>query len=195
MQLSNAGATYLHHARTVLSQLELLTEDMQVYSQGLTCQLRLLANSTAITEYLPAVVASYLHTHPDVHIDVRERMSEEIVRGVRDGAADLGIISGSVLTDGLQAVPFVSSRLVLIAPLQHPILQEGTVAFRDALDHVMVLLLESSAVHSFLRRAAAAVHKPMSIRVQVASHDATFAAENVSPATKGASANPASKSA
>jgi DNA-binding transcriptional LysR family regulator len=174
LHLTKAGATYLQHARIVLSQLEMLTGDMQVYTQGLTGQLRLLANSTAITEYLPTVVASYLHTHPDVHIDLRERISEDIVRGVRDGAVDLGIISGSVPTDGLQSIPFVSSRLVLIAPLQHPILQGGTVAFRDALDHAMVSLLESSAAHSFLDRAAAAIHKPMSIRVQVASYDATF---------------------
>jgi DNA-binding transcriptional LysR family regulator len=174
LHLTKAGETYLQHARIVLSQLELLTGDLQVYTEGLTGQLRLLANSTAITEYLPTVVASYLHTHPDVHIDVRERMSDEIVRGVREGAADLGIISGSVPTDGLQSVPFVSSRLVLIAPLQHSILQEGVVAFRDALDYVMVSLLESSAAHAFLARAAAAIHKPMSIRVQVASYDATF---------------------
>ena len=81
-----------------------------------------MGNTTAITEYLPPVIGDYLATHPDVRIDVRERLSDDIVRVVREGGADLGIISGNVPTAGLQAVPFVKSALILVAPLGHPLL-------------------------------------------------------------------------
>jgi len=170
--LTNAGRTYLQHARSVLAQLELLTGDLQEYAIGLKGQLRLLANTTAITEYLPAVVGEYLKTHPDVHIDMRERLSDDIVRSIRDGGADLGIVSGTVVTDGLQSVPLVSSRLVLIAPLGHPLLANPEVHFKQALQYAFVSLLEGSAIHVFLSRAAAALHTPLTIRVQVASTDA-----------------------
>jgi DNA-binding transcriptional LysR family regulator len=172
--LTNAGKTYLQHARVILSQLELLTGDLQQFTQGLKGQLRLLANTTAITEYLPPVVGEYLRSHPDVHIDMRERVSDEIVRNIRDGSADVGIVSGDVITDGLQSVPFVHSRLLLIAPIGHPLLQHGQVFFKQALDYEFVSLLEGSAIHVFLNRAATALHRQLNIRVQVASSDAIF---------------------
>lgn len=174
VSLTNAGRTYLQHARVILGQLESLTGDLQQYTEGLKGQLRLLANTTAITEYLPPVVGEYLKTHPDVHIDMRERLSDDIVRAIRDGSADLGVVSGSVVTDGLQSVNLVSSRLVVIAPHGHPVLAEGGVFFKEALQYAFVSLLEGSAIHVFLSRAAAALHTPMSIRVQVASSDAIF---------------------
>lgn len=172
--LTNAGRTYLQHARVILAQLEMLTGDLQQYAIGLKGQFRLLANTTAITEYLPPVVGEYLKTHPDVHIDMRERLSDDIVRSVRDGSADLGIVSGSVVTDGLQSVPLVSSRLMVIAPLGHPLLSKGEAFFKEVLQYAFVSLLEGSAIHVFLSRAASALHIPMTIRVQVASLDAIF---------------------
>ncbi|MDG9930451.1 MULTISPECIES: LysR substrate-binding domain-containing protein [Pseudomonas] len=172
--LTNAGKTYLQHARVILSQLELLTGDLQQFTEGLKGQLRLLANTTAITEYLPPVVGEYLRSHPDVHIDMRERLSDDIVRAIREGSADLGIVSGSVVTDGLQSVPFVYSRLMIIAPQDHPILRQEEVYFKDALAYEFVSLLEGSALHVFLNRAASALHIPWNIRVQVASSDAIF---------------------
>lgn len=172
--LTNAGRTYLQHARIILSQLEILTGDLQQYAEGLKGQLRLLANTTAITEYLPPVVGEYLRGHPDVQIDMRERLSDDIVRSIRDGTADLGIVSGTVVTDGLQAVPFVSSELMLVAPLGHPVLEQGEVYFKDTLGYEFVAQLEGSAIQMFLSRAAAALHMPLAIRVQVASSDAIF---------------------
>jgi DNA-binding transcriptional LysR family regulator len=76
------------------------------------------------------------------------------------------------MTDGLQSVPLVSSRLLLIAPLGHPVLANGGVFFKEALQYAFVSLLEGSAIHVFLSRAAAALHTPLTIRVQVASTDA-----------------------
>lgn len=172
--LTNAGKTYLQHARIILGQLEMLTGDLQEFAVGLKGQFRLLANTTAITEYLPPVVGEYLKSHPDVHIDLRERLSDDIVRSVRDGGAELGVVSGSVVTDGLQSVLLVSSRLMVIAPLGHSVLEHREVSFKEALQYAFVSLLEGSAINVFLSRAASALHIPMTIRVQVASQDAIF---------------------
>ncbi|WP_374625142.1 LysR family transcriptional regulator [Pandoraea sp.] len=170
--LTTAGEVYLRHARVVLAELEKLTGELQQFAPGLTGQLRLVGNTTAITEYLPPVIGDYLCIHPDIHIDVRERLSDDIVRIVREGGADLGIISGNVATGGLQAMPFVSSALILIAPLGHPLLERPDVSFEASLSYSFVALLEGSAIQIFLNRAAAAAHKPMTIRVHVASYDA-----------------------
>jgi DNA-binding transcriptional LysR family regulator len=54
------GQTLLRHARLVLGQLENLRGDMQEYAQGIKGHVRLFANTTAIAEFLPAVLRSFL---------------------------------------------------------------------------------------------------------------------------------------
>ncbi|MFI5468582.1 LysR substrate-binding domain-containing protein [Pseudomonas aeruginosa] len=63
---------------------------------------------------------------------------------------------------------------MVIAPEGHPILEGGEVHFKEALQYAFVSLLEGSAIHVFLSRAASALHIPLTIRVQVASSDAIF---------------------
>ena len=79
--LTQPGQAFAHHARLVLGQLEQLRGDLQEYTQGVKGHLRVFANTTAITEFLPAVLSSYLSTHPDVNVDLRERLSGERARG------------------------------------------------------------------------------------------------------------------
>lgn len=55
--LSEAGKVYLRHARNVLAQLELLTSDLQELGASVKGQVRVLANATAITEFLPLLIS------------------------------------------------------------------------------------------------------------------------------------------
>ena len=172
VELTEAGMAYLRHARLVLAQLELLTSDLQELGAGIKGQLRVMANTTAITEFLPVIMSEYLTTHRDVQMDVRERLSDDVVRAVRDESADLGVFSGSVPTVGLQSLPITSSRQVLIAPLGHEILAHEELHFKDILQYELICLPEGSAFHSYLHRIATTLHIPMRVRVQVSGYDA-----------------------
>jgi len=172
--LTEAGKTYLSHARRILGQLELLTSDLQALGSGATGQLKVLANTTAITELLPPVLSDYLGQHPNVKIDLRERLSDEAVRAVREGAADLGIISGSVPTEDLEVQRISSSRLVVIAPAGHRVLRQESVRFSELLEEEFVALLDGSATQEFLRQHALKLHRALNVRVQVAGFDAVY---------------------
>ena len=71
--LTPPGQAFLHHARLVLQQLEHLRADLQEYVQGVKGHLRIFANTTAITEFLPAVLPAFLAEYPDVSVDLKER--------------------------------------------------------------------------------------------------------------------------
>src|ERR1700722_286536 len=51
--LPPAGHTFLHHGRLVLRQLDHLWGDLQDYTQGVKGHIRIFANTTAISEFLP----------------------------------------------------------------------------------------------------------------------------------------------
>src|SRR4051794_20789149 len=75
---TQAGRTLLQHARTILRQAERLREDLAAYAGGLAGQIRVLSNTNALTEFLPEALSSFLTAHPNVSVDLEERLSDEI---------------------------------------------------------------------------------------------------------------------
>jgi len=170
--LTPPGQAFVHHARTVLGQIEHLRGDMQEYVRGIKGHVRVFANTTALGEYLPPVLRAYLSKNPDVNIDLRERLSHDIVRAVTEGQTDIGIVAGLVRTESLETLPYRHDRLALVVAKGHALAELPEVAFADTLDHDHVGLHESSAIHAFLRQACDQLHRPIKQRIQVSNFEA-----------------------
>ena len=170
--LTPPGQAFVHHARRVLGQLEHLSGDLQEYAKGIKGHLRVFANTTALGEFLPPVLRAYLLTHPDVNIDLRERLSDDIVRAVSDGQTDIGIVAGTVRTENLEVIPYRRDRLVLVVPREHPLAAQPLVAFADTLELEHIGLHEASAIHAFLRQICSGLRRTIRLRIQVGSFEA-----------------------
>ncbi len=170
--LTPPGQALVMHARAVLEQLEQLRGDLQEYASGVKGHLRVLANTTALGEFLPPVLRSYLLTHPDVNIDLRERLSHDIVRAVSEGQTDIGIVAGMVRTENLETIPYRSDRLVLVVPSSHALAQRPVIDFAGTLDCDQIGLQESSAIHAFLRRESDLLNRTLKLRIQVGNFEA-----------------------
>lgn len=170
--LTPPGQAFVHHARAVLAQLEHLTADMQEYAKGIKGHLRVHANTTALGEFLPPVLRAYLQTHPDVNVDLRERLSNDIVRAVTEGQTDIGIVAGNVRTENLEVIPYRRDRLVLAVPEDHALATSKAVAFEDTLDIDFIGLHEASAIHGFLRQVCDGLHRNLRVRIQVGNFEA-----------------------
>jgi DNA-binding transcriptional LysR family regulator len=170
--LTPPGQALVHHARLVLAQLEHLRGDLQSYALGIKGHLRVFANTTALGEFLPPVLRRYLQSHPDVNIDLRERLSHDIVRAVTEGQTDIGIVAGAVRTENLETLPYRSDRLILVVPRGHALAGGGPVAFAATLDHDHVGLHEGSAIHAFLRQVCDGLHRSLPLRIQVGNFEA-----------------------
>jgi len=88
-----AGQTLLEHARGMLDSAARIERDMENYVAGARGQVRILASVSAMTESLADDVAAFLQmpAHRSIQVDMEERVSPEIVRGVREGLASLGV--------------------------------------------------------------------------------------------------------
>lgn len=170
--LTPPGQVLLQHALDVQRQMEHLCSDLQEYAQGVKGHVRLFANTTAITEFLPAVLGRFLANRRNVNVDLRERLSPSIVRSVTDGAADIGIVAGTVRTEGLEVVPYREDRLILVCARGHALGRVAEVSFEETLDFDHVCLPEASAIHSFLLEAADRAHRRLKLRIQVGNFEA-----------------------
>ena len=169
---TQAGRTLLAHARTILRQSERLREDLGAYAGGLAGQIRVLSNTNALTEFLPEALSSFLAAHPNVSVDLEEKLSDEIVGLIAEGVADLGIVAGTVDAGALATYPFRSDRFVLVVAKDHPLARRAKVEFADVLDHDFVGLDRASAIQRFLGSKAANIGRPLKLRVQLRSFDA-----------------------
>ncbi|MEA2989851.1 MAG: hypothetical protein QOG83_2562 [Alphaproteobacteria bacterium] len=167
-----AGRTLLQHARAILHQAERLREDLGVYAAGHAGQVRMLSNTNALTEFLPEALSSFLAAHPNISVDLEERLSDEIVGLIAEGFADLGIVAGTVDMSALETFPFRRDRFVLVVARDHPLARRTKVAFAQVLDHDFVGLDRASALQRFLAEKAAPIGQPLRLRVQLRSFDA-----------------------
>ncbi|MEA2903969.1 MAG: hypothetical protein QOI12_1356 [Alphaproteobacteria bacterium] len=169
---TQAGRTLLQHARAILHQAERLREDLGVYAAGHAGQVRMLSNTNALTEFLPEALSSFLAAHPNISVDLEERLSDEIVGLIAEGFADLGIVAGTVDMSALETFPFRRDRFVLVVARDHPLARRAKVAFAQVLDHDFVGLDRASALQRFLAEKAAPIGQPLRLRVQLRSFDA-----------------------
>lgn len=167
-----AGRTLVHHARLLLQQAERMRGDLAEYADGLKGHIRLQSNTNALIEFLPGPLSNFLAAHPQVNIDLEERLSDEIVAAVADGKADIGIVAGTEDLSGLEVFPFRVDRFVLVTAPSHALANVERMAFGDALDFDFVGLDRASSLQRFLSDKAERMGRRLKLRVQLRSFDA-----------------------
>lgn len=170
--LTPAGATLLRHAKTLLLQVNQMQADMNDHASGKVGALRVLANTSAMTELLPADLATFSKAHPGIRIVVEERWSAEIVMAVLAAEADVGIIVDGSRADGLELIPYRTDRLAAVMPQDHELSRAKTVRFTDLLDYDIVALESGSSMMRLLAEQAIVAEKTLQLRVQVRSFEA-----------------------
>jgi DNA-binding transcriptional LysR family regulator len=168
---TEAGRTLLRHARGILAQSARMREDLGAYAGGLSGEVRLLANTNALAEFLPEALSSFLSRHPHVSVDLEERLSDEIVGLIAEGVGDVGIVAGTVDMGALETFPFRSDRFVVVTSADHPLASRTSITFAEVLAHDFIGLERSSSLQRFLGAKAAREGRPLRLRVQLRSFD------------------------
>ncbi len=172
VKLLPQGEAFLHHARLVLNQTDKLRDELLAYGGGLRGHLRVFANTTAVTDFLPELLPAFLAAHPQINVDLQEKPNALIARGVRDGQADLGIVAGNVDTLGLESIHFSTDRLVLVTSRKHRFARRRRIAFAETLDEDAIGMQQGSTLQAFLGQITDSLGKRQKLRIQLGSFDA-----------------------
>lgn len=170
--LTPSGEAFVRHARIVLRQLEHLRGDIHEYASGVKGRVRVYANTTAMNEFMPNILASYLGMHRDVNVELRERLSYLVVKAVADGSADIGITAQAGGGENIEFLPYRTDRLVLVTHRDHPLAANESINFDETLAYDYVGLSETSAIHAFLLQAADDLGRVLRFRVEVSNFEA-----------------------
>jgi molybdate transport repressor ModE-like protein len=168
--LTPAGETLLRHARIMTAQAERMRGDLRDFASGLKGEIRMLSNTAALVELLPAALRSFLAAYPDIDIDMEERTSADIVLAVAEERAEFGVVADSADPGRLETILLCTDRLTLIVAKDHPLAKREAVAFADAMDEPFVGL-SAGALHAHLADQAARLGRRIGYRVRLRSFD------------------------
>lgn len=171
-----AGETLLEHARTILTSTARIERDMSAYSHGLRGQVRVLATSSVLAESLAEDVAVFLQDerHRSIRIDLEEGLSHQVIRGIKEGVASLGLCWDASPLDGLRSRPYRNDHLAIVVHPSHPLARERTLQFQQTLDYEHVGMPVASSVQVKLHLSAAQAGKPLLHRVIVSNFDSAL---------------------
>lgn len=172
MELTPAGETLLTHARRMLLSVENLGLELSEHAQGIRGFVRMVANISAIVEFLPEDLRAFMQMHTQIKLDLNERPSNSVVKGVEDGWADIGICSSDVDTHELQTAVYRRDRLALVMRSDHPLAGRQHVAFAETLDSDYVGMHADSSINSRTHLAAREAGRTLKMRIHVPSFDA-----------------------
>ncbi|EIV2050102.1 LysR family transcriptional regulator [Klebsiella pneumoniae] len=150
--MTEAGEVLARHARPLLAQQQ---------------RLRLFANTSAMSAFLPGKLAAWMAAHPAVQIETEERTSADIVSCILAGVAQAGVVSDAVDPGPLRLDPVADDPLVLIVPPAHPLAEKEEVAFAAVLNEPLVALYQTSALQQHIEQHAAELGQALNVRIRM----------------------------
>ena len=136
--LNDAGRALLPQSLELLEQARAIEQAFSLHGSGLPVRLRLAASTTIGSYVLPAVLAAFARSHPQVAVDLQIANTAEVAEAVQALDVDLGLIEGTSHWPGLEVQPWLRDELVIVCAPHDPLAQlaaskpVGTAALRQA---------------------------------------------------------------
>ncbi|MFK0376004.1 LysR substrate-binding domain-containing protein [Pandoraea sp. NPDC090278] len=170
--LTVAGQALYRHAQRILTDVDVLAAELSDFTSGIVGVVRLWANTSAVTQFLPRQLASFTKANPGIRIELEEKNSHEIVLAVLDGRADIGIFADRTPALGLQCLDYREDHLSLVVPKGHALSRRREVYFNEVLDYDFVSLSEGTSLANRLQMETEALGRRLKLHIQVRSFDA-----------------------
>lgn len=171
-----AGETLLEHARSMLLSASRIERDMASHAAGIQGRVNVLATASVMAESLADEIAEFLKKpeHQNIQIDLEERISPDVVRGIREGVASIGICWDAAETGLLHTRTYRHDHLSVAVPRGHPLCALKAVRYADTLAFEHVIMPVNSAVEVMLQREASLLGQRLQHRVIVTNFEAAL---------------------
>lgn len=131
-----AGERFVNAARRISAEINNLSEELQILSDGGTGILRVGLQAVTAQELFLRAAANLTRNQPNIRIQVRNGSLADLVRDLSAGRIDMifGRLVQSMLTPAMDSLPLVSTdHSTIVASPGHPILQLSRPQWPDLL--------------------------------------------------------------
>jgi len=174
VDLTASGLALLRHVRGLKRSLYAMESELMAHAKGAIGHIRIYANISAISEFLPRDLADFSKAHPHVKFDLQERISPVIVRAVLDNETDIGIFGGNISAAGLELHAYRTDHLCVALPPGHRFANARRLKFVDLVEEDWIGMREGSSIDSLCVAQASRLGVPFHPKVRVAGLDAAL---------------------
>ena len=151
VELTPAGLEMQKHCTKIFNSINIMDESIKEYSLVSSGIVRVTANLSSITQFLPEDLATFSKKFPKIKINLKEKTSSEIISSVKESLSDIGIFSEHVEnTERLRIIDYKNDSLVLVVPEYHPLVSKLTVKIKDFIKFEMVGLEKGSSLQAMI---------------------------------------------
>lgn len=140
VQLTEVGKQIVVRARRMLDESNEIVALARSNTDPFAGKLKLALIPTIGPYLLPRVMKRIRKALPDLGLMLYEHQTEPLLKRLRDGEIDLGIVALPVPQDGLESCELYQEAFTLALPNNHPLAERSTIRLQDLRGHTLLLL-------------------------------------------------------
>ena len=144
IRITPAGATLLRLSQRVIDDITETRAGILESQQTLNGSLRVVGGMTVCLYVFPALLKEYRRIHPNVEVRVAPGATPRLIRRLRSGAADLGLLTLPVDDPNMVQVPVMREELLVATAPQHPLARKKQITPQDLVRQPFVLFESGS---------------------------------------------------
>jgi LysR family hydrogen peroxide-inducible transcriptional activator len=140
VQLTDVGKEVVVRARRMLAEGDEIIALARNNTDPLSGKLRMALIPTIGPYLLPRVMQKIRKTLPNLSLMLYEHQTEPLLKRLRDGEIDLGIMALPTAPDGLEVRELYTEAFTLALPNGHALAQKSAIRAQDLKGHTLLLL-------------------------------------------------------
>lgn len=117
--LTRAGQDFLPHAQRLLAGIDQAVQSLQGAAQLRASRVTVALLPSLAAHWLPAVLAGFAQTHPQIQVQVRDALNTPCLESVQQGLADWALCTALARQPDLHAQAVAEESFYLVCPRAH----------------------------------------------------------------------------
>ena len=158
IRITPAGTTLLGLSQRMFDDLEQTRAAILDTQQSVKGTLRLVGGMTVCLYVFPPLLKAFRKEHPNVEVKLMPGATPRLIRQLRSGTADLGLLTLPVDDPALTSVPVMREELLLVTAPQHPLARKKHITPQDLARQPFVLFEAGSGTRKAIEEFFASEH-------------------------------------
>lgn len=146
---------YARRVVTALADARQAIEEFQGLERG---SLRLGASTTPGMYLVPRIIAAFKRQHPKINLHLSIKNTRQVEEDIIKDEFDLGFVGGHLISDEVEAVPWLTDELVLVVPPHHPLARSRRIKLNDLAKERFIFREQGSATRAVVENNLGALH-------------------------------------
>ena len=139
IRITPTGTTLLRLSERLFDDIDQTRAGILETQQNVTGTLRLVGGMTVCLYVFPTLLKAYRRAHPAVEVKVSSGATPRLIRQLRNGTADLGLLTLPVDDPNLVSIPVMREELMLATAPLHPLARKKHITPGDLVGQPFVL--------------------------------------------------------